>query len=477
MKRNRIAALLLALVMMVSMLPTAMAANDTYKLTVTITDSGAGSTGGSVTDSVNYLTGDTNLLATIGTLVAGNYENLRIFESPAMRNRLDHGLRVYTDSGEWSEFVELFENDGAYGDLLPLIADFDTTVDALTPNRTYTITYLNVVDGDAKVGVTYTVSATLTKRTTSKPKPTVEIKDSEDGKAELVSGTTSSSTPPSTSSSASSHRVQVGEKVTIELTPDEGYRPNRVLVTDKNGDPVSVKAQDNNTYTFVVPAGGVTVTTTFIQMPTPVEETGVDRMLNTDPNSAYIQGKADGKFHPSDSITRGQVAAIFYRLLKEEYANTPHTKNFDDVPDDFWCSNAVNTLAALGIVNGMTADEFAPNKAITRAQFVAICARFADSMTEGETFIDVPEEYWAYDYISTGSGHGWINGVGGGRFDPNAPITRAQAVAIVNRMLCRIADRAAIDALEEQFYHDVSDTHWAWYDVGEASQGDLTRGD
>lgn len=478
MKRNRIAALLLAVVMMVSLLPTAMAAGDTYSLTVTITDAGAGATGARVSDSTGYLTGDTNLVLTVGTLVAGNYfledgsvnpaSPLKAFQSDAMRRKLEQGLNAYRgDRIGWSEFVTE-EMAGAAGDLLPLISDFDTTVDALEPNTVYSITYTNGERGDAKEGVTYTITAVLTKRTVSKPKPTanVQIKGSEDGKTELVGGSTSGS-----------NRVQVGSKATIELTPEEGCRPNRVLVTDKNGNPVRVKALDNNTYTFVVPAGGVTVTTTFIQNPTPVEESGVGRMLNTDPDTAYIQGKADGNFHPADSITRGQVATIFYRLLNEEYANVSATKNFKDVPDGFWCANAVNTLATLGIVKGMNAKEFAPNKPITRAQFVAICARFADSRVEGETFTDVPESYWAYDYISTGSGYGWINGVGGGRFDPNAPITRAQAVTIVNRMLCRIADRAVIDSMDEQFYHDVADTHWAWYDVGEASQGVLSRGD
>jgi len=465
MKRNRIAALLLALMMIASMLPAAMAAN-TYRLTVTITDSGAGATGAHVSDSTSYLTGSENLVAEIGKHVASNYEALKVFESPAMRDKLDRGLDSYTGKDSWTDFVTN-EMRGATGDLLPLIADFDTTVNALTEGKTYSITYVNAVAGDVKAGVTYQVSAMLTRRTPSAPKPSsplVNIQAAEDGKASLAT-------------KHGVNTVKTGDTVTIELTPENGYRTNRVVVTDKNGNPVSVKALDNNTYTFVVPVGGVSVATTFIQMPTPVDETGVDRMLNTSPDTAYIQGKADGKFHPSDSITRGQVATIFYRLLKEEYANVASTKSFQDVPADFWCADAVNTLATLGIVNGMTTEEFAPNKPITRAQFVAICARFADAAVEGEAFTDVPESYWAYDYISTGSGHGWINGVGGGKFDPNAPITRAQAVTIVNRMLCRIADRAVIDAVGDQFYHDVEDTHWAWYEIGEASQGDLTRGD
>lgn len=487
-RRNRIAALLAALVLMLSMFPMTAAAVNVYRLTVTISDSGTGATGVRVTDSVNYLTSNTNLVATVGALVASNYyledgsvnpaSPLRAFRSDAMRQKLEKGLHAYRNGKNiWTEFVT-DEMLGASGNLLPLISNFDAKVGALKTNQEYVITYVNPVDDDAKAGVKYTVTVKLTKRSSSKPDNIVEdeaeapalgnalviIQKSQNGSADL----------------ADSHipsNVRVGDQVTIELLPEDGYRPNRVVVTDKQGKPISITAVDNNTYTFVVPEGGVIVTPNFILMPTSVDTTGVDRMLNTDPDTAYIQGKADGKFHPSDSITRGQVAAIFYRLLKAEYAQVEKTKSFSDVPADFWCADAVNTLATLGIVNGMNDKEFAPNKPITRAQFVAICARFADAPTVGDTFTDVPESHWAYDYICTGSGYGWINGVGGGLFDPNAPITRAQAVTIVNRMLCRIADRAAIDGYGSKFYPDVTDTHWAWYEIGEASKGILSRGD
>lgn len=495
-RSTKIVAMLMTLAMLLSMLPVTAMAADTYKLTVTITDAGEGATGNEVSDSTSYLTGDTNLVTEIGKLVADSYfdENgdvdmsspLRGFASNAMRAKLEKGLKAYKAKGDWESFVTR-EMAGAYGDLLPLVSDFSTTLSDMEDGKEYEITYTNAVRGDAKEGVTYSIIAVLEKRETAgggtggggggsitpKPpvtppapvvpdEPLIEFHPTEDGDHGL-------------SDYHDHDDVKPGDKVTIDLKPDNGYRTNRVTVTDKNGKPVKVTALDNNTYTFVVPVGGVTVTSTFIQNPTPVDETGVSKMLNTDEPSAYIQGKADGKFHPSDSITRGQVATIFYRLLRAEYANVESTKSFQDVPADFWCAEAVNTLATLGIVNGMTDEIFDPNKPITRAQFVAICARFADATAEGETFTDVPESHWAYDYISTGSGFGWVNGVGGGAFDPNAPITRAQAVAIVNRMLCRIADRAAVDALEEQFYHDVADHHWAWYDIGEASLGALTR--
>jgi len=477
MKGTRIAALVLALGMMISMLPTAMAANSTYKLTVTITDAGANATGNVVSDSTGYLTGETNLVATIGALVASNYyledgsvdpnTPLRGFQSDAMREKMEEGLRACRNGeAAWAEFVTedmAGAMGGAEGDLLSLIADFDATVDAMEPNRVYSITYVNPVAQDEREGVTYTITAQLTRRSSS-AKPLVTILPSDNGSAFLAQPQFPGS-------------VYVGMTVTIKTEPAEGYRTNCVTAVDKNGKPVSLKALDNNAYALLVPAGGVTVAANFILMPMPVERSGVSRMLNTDGDMAYIQGLPDGNFHPSSSITRAQVATIFYRLLKEEQANVPHTKRFADVPDAFWGANAINTLAALGIVKGMTEEEFAPNQPITRAQFVAICARFAATAVEGDTFVDVPESHWAYDYISTGSGYGWINGVGEGRFAPNDPLTRAQAVAIVNRMLCRIADRAAIDGRGAPFYPDVTNTHWAWYEVGEASKGILSRED
>ena len=95
----------------------------------------------------------------------------------------------------------------------------------------------------------------------------------------------------------------------------------------------------------------------------------------------------------------------------------------------------------------------------------------------GGTFSDVPESHWAYEEITTAAAYGWVTGIGGNRFAPDRLITRGEAAAMVNRMLGRLADKAAIDAGQARPLPDVDDSHWAWYEVGEATtEHDYTMG-
>ena len=199
--------------------------------------------------------------------------------------------------------------------------------------------------------------------------------------------------------------------------------------------------------------------------------TGISKQLNTDQNIAYMQGMADGRFYPASSVTRGQVAQIFYRLLKEQKVSSKST--FTDVPDTLWCAEAVNALASLGIVEGVGNGKFAPNQPITRAEFVTICARFTQVSASGETFTDVPASHWAFDAISTAASFGWVNGVGNGQFAPNQHITRAQAAVLLNRLLGRCMAGQSYENARQ--YPDVPQTHWAWKNICEASDGVALR--
>lgn len=168
---------------------------------------------------------------------------------------------------------------------------------------------------------------------------------------------------------------------------------------------------------------------------------------------------------------RGQVAQIFYRLLKEQKVSSKST--FTDVPDTLWCAEAVNALASLGIVEGVGNGKFAPNQPITRAEFVTICARFTQVSASGETFTDVPASHWAFDAISTAASFGWVNGVGNGQFAPNQHITRAQAAVLLNRLLGRCMAGQSYENARQ--YPDVPQTHWAWKNICEASDGVALR--
>ena len=194
--------------------------------------------------------------------------------------------------------------------------------------------------------------------------------------------------------------------------------------------------------------------------------TGVSSWLNTQDHTAFMQGDDVG-FRPNANVTRAEVAMIFYRLLKNQDVNI--TVSFPDVAEDAWYADAVETLASLGIIKGMDDGQFAPNRAIKRSEFAAICSRFAKASTGSEAFVDVPVSHWAYANIMTCASYGWVNGVGDGTFQPDRSISRAEAATMVNRMLGRLPDAVAIDAGQGRQFADVAKNHWARYQIAEAT--------
>ena len=164
--------------------------------------------------------------------------------------------------------------------------------------------------------------------------------------------------------------------------------------------------------------------------------------LFTDDHYAYIVGGPDGTVRPNDSMTRAGVATIFFRLLKDSVrdANLLTGCTYTDVPDGHWANTAISTMTGLDIVRGYDAAAFGPGDPITRAQFAAICARFdTGKSNDSRTFSDI-KGHWAKAYIERAAELGWISGFQDGTFRPDAYITRAQAVTMINRMLNRLPE-------------------------------------
>lgn len=196
------------------------------------------------------------------------------------------------------------------------------------------------------------------------------------------------------------------------------------------------------------------------------EYTGVAKWLETENHIAYMSGVGAGRFEPNANMTRAQVAQMFYNLLKDK--GIAVTASFSDVPSDKWYSEAVNALASLGIIQGSNG-KFRPNDPITRAEFVAIAMRFADTVRGARaSFTDVSTSAWYYDSIASAVSYGWIGGYSDGSFRPTKPITRAEVVTIVNRMLDRSFDSSVSIGFVTNF-SDVPVTHWAFGAISEAT--------
>ena len=164
--------------------------------------------------------------------------------------------------------------------------------------------------------------------------------------------------------------------------------------------------------------------------------------LNGDDHYAYIVGYPDKTVRPQNGITRAEVATIFFRLLTDETRNANSTKSnsYSDVAAGAWYNHAVSTLSAMGIVKGDSYGKFNPDAPITRAEFAAIAARFDDKAnTTTADFSDIAS-HWAKNEISAASNNGWITGYPDGTFRPDNKITRAEAMTLVNRVLKRLPE-------------------------------------
>ena len=186
--------------------------------------------------------------------------------------------------------------------------------------------------------------------------------------------------------------------------------------------------------------------------------------LNNTDHFAYIVGYGNGEVRPQNSITRAEVASIFFRLLEDDVRDANYTRQnkFTDVSNDAWYCSAVSTLSAMGIISGYPDATFRPNASITRAEFAAIATRFDVNGDKTPASFNDIADHWAKDEIAVATNNGWVNGYEDGSFRPQNKITRAETMSLVNRVLNRKPETAE-DLLENMAkWTDNADTN-AWY--------------
>ena len=242
----------------------------------------------------------------------------------------------------------------------------------------------------------------------------------------------------------------------------EGYTFDGWYLDSKLTDPVEDDVKVNRST--------VTIYAAWSKDKTDPDNNGVSDWLNTRDHNAYLNGYGDGTFGPDNNMTRAEVAQMFYNLLLDK--EVPVTTSFTDVPADAWYAKAVNSLASLGILEGVGNNLFAPDRLITRAEFTVIAMRFTEGDVTGTNiFSDVHTSDWFYDQVVGSIQYGWITGYADGTFQPNKTISRAEVTTIVNRMLGRSADQHFVDQNFDKLRAFPAGPlrHWAYYPIAEAT--------
>lgn len=181
-------------------------------------------------------------------------------------------------------------------------------------------------------------------------------------------------------------------------------------------------------------------------------------------NRAYITGY-EGEVTPSGLMMRAEVTKIISVISGKYNGNVKHKNSYSDVGEEFWYYNYIGFASKNGWVKGYLDGCFYPDNTITRAEFAAVIARYLEAEpAEGVKFNDTPKDAWSTGYITSLADMGILKGYLDGGFHPNDNITRAEGVTLINRVINRIPDKETIDKMECPF-NDLEKSHWAYYEI------------
>lgn len=156
------------------------------------------------------------------------------------------------------------------------------------------------------------------------------------------------------------------------------------------------------------------------------------------------------------------------RLVTSEARRILRLVGFGDVGPTHKAKRPIEILATLGIIKGYPGDLFKPEKGITRAEFATLLARLvgqSEYRTKGELpFSDIEPNHWAYRSVAYALDNNLVKGYPDGTFRPNKKISRAEGVAVIARF-----DKLNLKLpINEIPYKDVPGRHWAIKEISAA---------
>ncbi len=248
--------------------------------------------------------------------------------------------------------------------------------------------------------------------------------------------------------SVSPKSASKGSTVTVTVTPDKGYTLETLTVTDRNGSALNLTDRGNGKYTFTMPSGPVTVAATFMD-----DNTMLNFFVDVPAGAYYydavlwaaeggiVTGTDAVHFSPDASCTRAQLVTFLWRAAGSPAVN--YAMNFNDVDGGAYYAEAVRWAASEKVVEGTTAETFAPDAAVTRAQVVTMLYRFAKAQgmdtTQGGMAIREFDDFdavpaYALEAMDWAVNAGVLKG-DNNRLLPQDNCTRAQIVTMLYRAL------------------------------------------
>lgn len=281
--------------------------------------------------------------------------------------------------------------------------------------------------------VTLTAPDWMTVETIEPVKMTIKVRTSGGGGGGTAAYTvTFSAGKNGTMEGKSSVSVNAGSKVAATAVPEikamDGYKfVGWSIDGETTVDPTSATVSKAVKYTALYEE--VTAPT-----PTPTQKPSID----TKYTKPYASGYEDGTFRPNNNITRCELAAMIARLINgDDIADGSYVSSFPDVAADAWANKYIGFLEDKGILSGYEDGTFRPYNTITRGEMCAVIARAQkyDIISVDDMFTDVTDADWAKDYITTLASMNIVSGYDGTLFGTYSPLTRAETVAIINRVL------------------------------------------
>lgn len=276
-------------------------------------------------------------------------------------------------------------------------------------------------------GKTATCVVTVTRRSSSSSKPSYPITTPD--KTENGSVTV---TPTS---------AKRGSVVTITVTPDAGYVLDELTVTDKDGKELSMTKKSDTEYTFVMPAGKVEITPSFVKQAEEPSRVFVDvktsdyfyDAVQWAVGKGITNGTSAETFSPEAPCTRAQIVTFLWRAAGSPVVN--YAMDLSDVAGDAYYAEAVRWALSEGITTGTSVDQFSPDATCTREQAVTFLYRAAGSpAVSGESaFEDVGADAYYARAVAWAAQNGVTNGISQALFGTGSDCTRAQIVTFLYR--------------------------------------------